>query len=89
MDKTWNVRIFIEEDEAAASAHARLTGGNAMGHVVGSGRCRVTPTAVQDVAHRAVVLALEDLSRQLDRFVAPTRHSGFPDTALFPTATNR
>lgn len=79
MEKTWNVSIFIEEDGVAASARARLTGGNAMGHVVGNGRCHVTPTAVQDAGQRAVVMALKDLSHQLDRFVAPTRRSDLTD----------
>lgn len=73
MNKTWNVTIFIEEDGFAASARARLTGGNAPGHLVGRGFCHATPTALQDAGQRAAVHALEDLSRQLDRFVAPPR----------------
>lgn len=71
MSETWNVTIFIDEDDRAASAHARLTGGHALGHLVGSGSCRVTPTALQDAGQRAVVRALEDLSDQLDHFVGP------------------
>jgi len=77
MSETWNVTIFIEEDDRAASAHARLTGGNALGHLVGSGSCRVTPTALQDAGQRAVVRALEDLSDQLDHFVGH-EHAAVP-----------
>lgn len=78
MDKTWNVTIFIEEDDHAASARARITGGNALGHLVGSGHCRVTPTAVQDAGQRAVVRALEDLSHQLNQFVPPKYGGNLP-----------
>lgn len=81
MNKTWNVTIFIEEDDFAASARARLTGGNALGHLVGSGRCRVTPTAVQDAGQRAVVSALEDLSHQLNQFVLPKYAGDLPRPA--------
>lgn len=69
MNKTWNVTIFIEEDKVAASARARLTGGSTLGHLVGHGFCRVTPTALQDAGQRAAVHALEDLSHQLDYVV--------------------
>ncbi|WP_446666355.1 dsRBD fold-containing protein [Flexivirga sp. B27] len=73
MSETWNVTIFIEEDGRSASAHARLTGGAGPGHLVGTGSCRVTPTALQDAGQRAAVHALEDLSQQLDRFMVPQR----------------
>lgn len=73
MNRTWNVTIFIEEDDSAASAHARLTSGNTLGHLVGHGVCRVTPTAVQDAGQRAALRALEDLSHLLDHVVLGQR----------------
>lgn len=75
MNKTWNVTIFIEEDGATATAHARFTGGNPTGHLVGHGSCRTTSIARQDAGRRAAVHALADLSSQLEQ-VLPAQPTG-------------
>jgi len=88
VNETWHVTIFIDEDDAAASARARLTGGNGLGHLVGHGFCRTTPTAPQGAAQRAAVHALEDLSHQLD-YVVLTQHGDAVTETAAPQAPGR
>lgn len=86
MNKTWNVSIFIEEDNAAATARARLTGGTNLSHLVGHGFCRATATARQDAGQRAAVHALEDLSHQLDYVVLTQQPGNAAGTATARTS---